>query len=153
MSENEIIVKIEMVVQNAEQYKPVKAHPSDAAFDLFNAGNTVVLPHGGFSLFNAGFKMELPLGWEAQIRPRSGNALKKGITVLNTPGTIDANYRGVVGVILYNASQEDVEIAHGMKIAQMVIQRIPEIRLEFGKVNENTDRGNGGFGSTDKKTN
>ena len=151
-------IKIQMCVsllenENIDDFKPFKAHSSDAAFDLINAEEEeVVLAPNERKLFSAGFKMELPIGWEAQIRPRSGNALKKGITVLNTPGTIDANYRGVVGVILYNSSKNESQvIKRGDKIAQMVIQRVEDVSLQFGNVDVNTDRGEGGFGSTDKK--
>ena len=92
--------------------------------------------------------MELPLGYEAQVRPRSGLALKHGITVLNTPGTIDAGYRGEVGVILANFGDADFAVKKGDKIAQIVIAPVtqPEI-VEVADVNE-TDRGAGGFGST-----
>ena len=93
--------------------------------------------------------MELEEGWEAQIRPRSGNALKKGLTVLNTPGTIDSLYRGIVGVILYNAGESPISISKGDKIAQMVIQRVPDVELEFvDSIERETERGVDGFGST-----
>ncbi len=95
-----------------------------------------------------GIFMELPIGFEAQVRPRSGLAAKKGVTVLNAPGTIDADYRGEVGVILINLSKEDFIIKDGERIAQMVIAK--HERTEWQEVEEltKTDRGSGGFGST-----
>ena len=142
-------VKIETIGGN-QNLRPFKEHENDAAYDIRNAEeNAVILKPGERKLFSAGFRMELPEGFEAQIRPRSGNALKKGITVLNSPGTIDSNYRGIVGVILYNASQEEVTINPGDKIAQMVINELPEVRLEFVDfISKETERGEGGFGST-----
>jgi len=99
-------------------------------------------------IIKTGLFLELPLGYEAQIRPRSGLAAKKGITVLNTPGTIDADYRGEIGVILVNLSQELFVVNNGERIAQMVIAK--HERAEWNEVNElsQTTRGAGGFGST-----
>lgn len=98
-----------------------------------------------------GLYMELPMGYEAQVRPRSGLAAKKGITVLNAPGTIDADYRGNVGVILVNLSNEDFTVENGERIAQMVIAK--HERAEWVEVEalSETDRGEGGFGSTGVK--
>jgi len=95
--------------------------------------------------------MELPEGFEAQIRPRSGLALKHGITVLNTPGTIDADYRGNIGVILINLSDADFVVNQGDRIAQMVISKHEKVELENVLFLENTKRGQGGFGHTGKK--
>lgn len=99
-------------------------------------------------LVKTGLFMELPIGYEAQVRPRSGLALKKGITVLNSPGTIDADYRGEIGVILINLSSEDFVIENGERIAQLVIAKYEQ--AEFIEVNQlsETARGAGGFGST-----
>ena len=138
------VVTIEVFVEGCE---PKKAHPSDACWDLFAAEECIIPPGGRAAICN-GFRMAIPLGYEAQIRPRSGNALKKGITVLNTPGTIDANYRGNIGTILFNSSMQTITIQKGDKIAQMAICKLPEVELEFGKVDTNTDRGTSGFGST-----
>ena len=99
-------------------------------------------------LFPTGLYVELPIGYEAQIRPRSGLALKKGITVLNTPGTIDADYRGEVGVILVNLSDAPFEITDGERIAQMVIARHERAEWESVEVLDETERGAGGFGHT-----
>jgi len=101
-------------------------------------------------LVPTGLFIELPVGFEAQIRPRSGLALKKGITVLNTPGTIDADYRGEVGIILINLSNEEFVIQHGERICQMVIARHEHIGWETVEVLKETDRGAGGFGHTGK---
>ncbi len=102
-------------------------------------------------LVPTGLFIELPVGFEAQIRPRSGLALKKGITVLNSPGTIDADYRGEVGIILINLSSEEFVIEHGERICQMVIARHEHIGWEEVEVLEETVRGAGGFGHTGKK--
>jgi len=103
------------------------------------------------AVVGTGLYLELPEGYEAQIRPRSGLAAKQGITVLNSPGTIDADYRGEVGVILANVSNESVSIQHGDRIAQMVISRHQQAEwIEVESLSE-TDRGSGGFGSTGVK--
>ncbi|MEL6913945.1 MAG: dUTP diphosphatase [Pseudomonadota bacterium] len=108
------------------------------------------LAPGDRALIPTGLRVELPPGYEAQIRPRSGLALRHGITLLNTPGTIDADYRGPLGVILVNLGDVPVTIAHGERIAQMVIA--PVTRATFREVAalSDTDRGQGGFGSTGK---
>ena len=102
-------------------------------------------------LFPTGLYIELPVGYEAQIRPRSGLALKKGITVLNTPGTIDADYRGEIGVILINLSQEPVTIEDGERICQMVIAKHEQPGLIEVEVLGETERGAGGFGHSGVK--
>ena len=103
------------------------------------------------ALVPTGLLIELPVGYEAQIRPRSGLALKKGITVLNSPGTIDADYRGEVGIILINLSNEEFVIQHGERICQMVIASHEHIGWKTVELLEETDRGAGGFGHTGKK--
>lgn len=99
-------------------------------------------------LIKTGLAIALPEGYEAQVRPRSGLALKKGITVLNTPGTIDSDYRGEIGVILINLSSEDFVVNHGERIAQMVIARHETARFNQSEELSDTVRGSGGFGST-----
>ena len=101
-------------------------------------------------LVPTGIKIALPIGFEAQVRPRSGLALKNGITVLNSPGTIDADYRGEIGVILVNLSNENFVIKDGERIAQLVITKYEKVRLEEVEVLDETARGAGGFGSTGK---
>ena len=129
---------------------PAYAHASDAGMDVRSVED-LTIPAGRRALVHTGLVMELPRGYEAQVRPRSGLALKHGITVLNTPGTIDAGYRGEVGVILANFGDADFAVKKGDKIAQIVIAPVtqPEI-VEVADVNA-TDRGAGGFGSTGNK--
>ncbi|SCY35024.1 dUTP pyrophosphatase [Nonlabens sp. Hel1_33_55] len=103
------------------------------------------------AIVKTGLFIELPLGTEAQVRPRSGLAAKKGITVLNAPGTIDADYRGEIGVILVNLSNEDFTIENGERIAQLVIAKHEQPTWEEVEVLSDTDRGAGGFGSTGVK--
>jgi len=125
---------------------------NSAGMDLRAAvTENIVLKRGERALIKTGFCIAFPEGYEAQIRPRSGLALKKGVTVLNTPGTIDADYRGEVGVILINFGDEDFIIERGMRIAQMVV--CPCVQPKIVEVEEldETDRGVGGFGSTGTK--
>jgi dUTP pyrophosphatase len=100
------------------------------------------------AVIGTGLYLELPVGFEAQVRPRSGLAAKKGITVLNSPGTIDADYRGEIGVILVNISSQPVVIEHGERIAQMVISQFEQANWEEVAELSQTERGSGGFGST-----
>ena len=102
-------------------------------------------------LIKTGLFLEIPVGYEAQVRPRSGFALKNGVTVLNSPGTIDADYRGEVGVILINLSQENVEIHSGDRIAQLVFAKVEQAEWNEVETLSETERGAGGFGSTGKK--
>jgi dUTP pyrophosphatase len=102
-------------------------------------------------LIPTGLHISLPAGYEAQVRPRSGLALKKGITVLNSPGTIDADYRGEIGVVLINLSQEDFVVEDGERIAQMVIARHEQADFEIVAVLDETSRGEGGYGHTGVK--
>lgn len=126
---------------------PQYQHQSDSGLDLVSIEEQVILP-GETRLIRTGIALELPDGLEAQVRPRSGLALKNLITVLNTPGTIDAGYRGEVGVILINHGKSNFIVTEGMRIAQMVIA--PVIRAEIEEVEQlsATSRGSGGFGST-----
>ncbi len=100
------------------------------------------------SIVGTGLFIELPIGFEAQVRPRSGLAAKKGITVLNAPGTIDADYRGEIGVILVNLSNEDFTVQNGERIAQLVIAKHERVEWIVAEELSDTDRGEGGFGST-----
>ena len=126
---------------------PAYAHPSDAGMDVRSVAE-LVIPPGGRALVPTGLVVLLPPLYEAQVRPRSGLALKHGVTVLNTPGTIDSGYRGEIGIILANFGDAPFKIAKGDKVAQLVIAPVtqPEI-VETAEVDE-TDRGAGGFGST-----
>ncbi len=129
---------------------PQYAHPGDAGLDLF-ACQCVEIGPGEHALVKTGISIELPVNTEAQVRPRSGLALKHGISVLNTPGTIDEGYRGEVGVILVNLGREKFVVEKGAKIAQMVIK--PVLRVDVKEVADlsDTKRGSGGFGSTGYK--
>ena len=111
----------------------------------------IMIATGQRKLVPTGLKMKIPFAHEVQIRPRSGLALKQGVTVLNSPGTIDSDYRGPIGIILYNTSESSVTIEHGDRIAQMVVSRVEMSEMKEGKVDDDTDRGNGGFGSTGDK--
>jgi len=126
---------------------PAYAHPGDAGLDLCACEAATLLP-GERRLVRTGLVMELPSGTEAQLRPRSGLALKHGITLLNTPGTIDEGYRGELGVILVNLGQEPFEVVPGMRIAQMVIAPVLRVAVEESETLGETCRGEGGFGST-----
>lgn len=114
---------------------------------------TIVIAPGSRVLIPTGLYVEIPVGYEIQVRPRSGLALKKGITVLNTPGTIDSDYRNSIGVILVNLSDVDFEVNPGDRIAQLVLNQVPQINWISVNSQEDlssTDRGLGGFGSTGK---
>lgn len=129
--------------------KPRKAHADDAAYDLYASADGII-PASGRAVIPTGVYLELPVGFEAQIRPRSGLAAKSGITVLNTPGTIDAGYRGEIKCIMYNTERTDYPVKRGDRIAQMVIARLPEVILEEVTELSDSDRAAGGFGSTGK---
>ena len=117
-------------------------------FNAFFSGNKLTIRPGGRALIPTDQYIELPEGYEAQIRPRSGLALKHGITVLNSPGTIDADYRGNIGIILINHGTENFEIQEGDRIAQMVIAKHEYVKWEVVESLTNTERGEGGFGHT-----
>ena len=132
-----------------ELYNLKKATKDSAGFDLVAAVNKKIpLRPNTTVLIPTGFSIQLPTGYEAQVRPRSGLALKNSITVLNTPGTIDADYRGEVCVILINHVKKKFDILRGMRIAQIVFMELPKIKLEKKITLSKTKRGKGGFGST-----
>jgi dUTP diphosphatase len=145
----EITVKFTMM-SGCDDLEPRRAHHDDAAFDL-RSREDMILETGRSHLVPTGMSIELPIGYEAQVRPRSGLALKHDIMLTNSPGTIDAGYRGEVGIIMYNAGCEPFHIKRGERIAQMVIAKLPEV--VFSRVEQLSDskRGSGGFGSTGKK--
>ena len=140
------------IVNKSKHELPQYATPLSAGLDLrANLDEPITLLPLHRTLVKTGLFMELPEGYEAQVRPRSGMALKKGITVLNSPGTIDADYRGEIGVILINLSQETFVIEDGERVAQMVITKHDKADwIESDELQE-TNRGAGGFGSTGVK--
>jgi dUTP pyrophosphatase len=140
------------IVNKSKHALPEYATGLSAGMDLrANLNESIVLKPLERKLVPTGLFIQLPEGFEAQIRPRSGLALKKGITVLNTPGTIDADYRGEIGVILINLSNEDFEIADGERICQMVVASHAQVNWQAVEVLDETERGAGGFGHTGKK--
>ncbi len=126
---------------------PVQAHPGDAGMDLHSC-ESVVLSPGARCLVRTGLAVEIPAGLEGQVRPRSGLALRHGVTVLNTPGTIDAGYRGEVGVILVNLGEAPFVVEPGMRIAQMVFAAVAHVAVTVTESLTASERGAGGFGST-----
>ncbi len=126
---------------------PNFAHKGDAGMDLYSI-EEVVIPASESRLIKTGISIALPKNTEAQVRPRSGLALKHSVTVLNTPGTIDEGYRGEIGVILINHGKEDFTVNKNTKIAQMVVKPIYDINILEVNDLDDTERGNGGFGST-----
>ena len=130
-------------------YHLKKATDGSSGFDLLAAlPNKVILQPRETKLIPCGFSLQMPFGIEAQVRPRSGIALKNSVTVLNSPGTIDADYRGEICVILINHGKSIFEISPGMRIAQLIFMKLPEIEIDITKELDETDRGSGGFGST-----
>ncbi len=126
---------------------PCRQTPGSAGFDLC-AAEEAVLPAHGFAAVNTGVAVELPQGTEAQVRPRSGLAAKHGIGVLNSPGTIDSDYRGQISVVLFNTSDRDYRISRGDRIAQLVFGVLTDVELEEAESLSQTGRGSGGFGHT-----
>ena len=144
-----MIVKI---VNKSRNQLPTYSTTHSAGMDLrANLEKDVTLKPLERALIPTGLFIELPEGFEAQIRPRSGLAIKHGISVLNTPGTIDADYRGEIGIILVNLSNEEFVIQHGERICQMIIAKHETVEWNEVEVLEETERGAGGFGHTGKK--
>jgi len=129
---------------------PKYAHEGDAGMDIYSAESCILKP-GERKVISSGLKVEIPKGYELQIRPRSGLAAKNGISIVNSPGTIDHQYRGIVGVILINHGQEPFEVKHGERIAQIVLNKFETMELEESEELSDTERGAGGFGSTGTK--
>lgn len=140
------------VVNGGHQQLPTYATPQSAGMDLrANIEAPIILHPMERRLIPTGLHIALPEGYEAQVRPRSGLALKHGLTVLNSPGTIDADYRGEIGVLLINLSQEDFVINDGERIAQMVIARYEQADFIVVEELDQTERGEGGYGHTGVK--
>ncbi|TQS76225.1 dUTP diphosphatase [Ornithinibacillus gellani] len=140
-------VKVQFIHEDAKM--PYRANPGDAGLDLFSI-ETKTIPAGQATLIRTGIQIELPAGTEAQIRPRSGLALKHSITVLNSPGTIDEGYRGEIKIILINHGTVDFAIEKHMRIAQMVIAPVLQIDLIQANTLSGSAREAGGFGSSGK---
>ena len=140
------------IVNRSQWPLPQYATPQSAGVDLrADTREDIVLPPLGRAMVPTGLYLEIPAGYEAQVRPRSGLAAKKGVTVLNSPGTIDADYRGEVRVILVNLSSDPFTIVPGERIAQMVFARHEQVEWEEVETLEESERGAGGFGSTGVK--
>ena len=140
------------VVNKSKHDLPNYSTIASAGMDLrANIDDPIILKPLSRTIVKTGIFMELPIGYEAQVRPRSGLAFKKGITVLNSPGTIDADYRGEVGVILVNLSDEEFIIEDGERIAQMILAKHEQVNWFEVETLEETERGSGGFGSTGVK--
>jgi len=144
---NKIEIKIEKISGCEDLPLPFSTSEFSSGVDLLSAepSNTVLKP-GKIKLVSTGIKIMIPEGYEGQIRPRSGLAIKHGITVLNTPGTIDSDYRGTVKVILINLGEDDFTIQRGDRIAQLVIQKIFFPKFKLVETLDKTKRGEGGFG-------
>ncbi len=138
-------VRIKRIKENA--IMPMYAHEGDSGVDLFSTEDYVLKP-GERVLVSTGLVMSIPKGYEGQVRPKSGLALKNGISVCNTPGTVDSGYRGEIGVIAINLGKETFRIERGKKIAQMVFCKVEEAEFEDADELDDTKRGGGGFGST-----
>ncbi|WP_323783194.1 dUTP diphosphatase [Leisingera sp.] len=139
--------------EDADRNVPLPAYQTAGAAGADIRANlpdrdALMLEPGARVLVPTGLRLEIPAGYEVQIRPRSGLALKHGITLPNTPGTIDSDYRGPLGVILLNAGQEPFAIRHGERIAQLVVAPVLQARIELAEALTGTSRGDGGFGST-----
>ncbi len=140
------------IINHSKHALPAYETPSSAGLDVrANLNESIVLKPFERALVKTGLFLEIPAGFECQVRPRSGLALKNGITVLNSPGTIDADYRGEVGVILINLSNEVFNIEDGERIAQLVFAQVEQAKWEESTVLSDTERGAGGFGSTGVK--
>lgn len=140
-------MKLSILRNDPAAQLPTYAHPGDAGMDVRSIEELTLEP-GARALVRTGLIFQLPPDAEAQVRPRSGLALKHGVTVLNAPGTIDAGYRGEVGVILVNLGQAPFKVEKGMKIAQVVVSRVERAEIVEVCETDSTDRGVGGFGST-----
>ena len=136
----------------ADQSLPLPSYETEGAAGADVRANipsgSVLLRPAGRALISTGLKLEIPRGFEVQVRPRSGLALKHGITLANSPGTIDSDYRGILGVILLNTSTDPFEVTHGMRIAQIVVAPVIQAGFSLKTQLSETARGAGGFGST-----
>ncbi|TCL08603.1 dUTP pyrophosphatase [Shimia isoporae] len=149
-----VLIKLRWL-EGADQSVPMPSYETEGAAGADVRANFpqtgragITLAPGARALVPTGLSLEIPQGYEVQMRPRSGLALKNGITLPNSPGTIDSDYRGPLGVIVLNAGQETFEIAHGMRIAQMIVAPVLSAKFELHQELSESERGAGGFGST-----
>lgn len=140
-----VTVKVKLLSADAKM--PTRARAGDVAFDLYSAADVDLAP-GEHSAVPTGIAVEIPEGYEGQVRPRSGLAVEHGVTVLNTPGTIDSGYRGEVKTVMINLGSEPFHIDKGMRISQLAIRPVPDVNLVESKDLSGTERGARGFGST-----
>ena len=151
-SEIEARVRIVRLPEARDLPLPRQATPQSAGFDLLaHVDDRVEIPPGGRALVPTGVAIALPDGYEAQVRPRSGLALRKGLTLVNTPGTVDADYRGEIRLIVINHGDETVVVRRGDRLAQMVIHAVPRVVLEEVDALPESERGSGGFGHTGER--
>jgi len=145
-----MLVKIKKVSENA--ILPARMTKGSAGFDLYSciSGMFSILPNGGVTLIPTGIALQIPEGYEAQLRPRSGLAMKECITILNAPATIDSDYRGEIQVLLINHGNNLFYVEHGMRIAQLIIAKCEQPDFEVVSELDNTERDINGFGSTGK---
>jgi dUTP pyrophosphatase len=140
------------IINTSSNNLPEYATEGSSGMDIrANLSESIELKPLERTLVPSGLFMEIPIGYEAQVRPRSGLAIKQGLTCLNTPGTIDADYRGEIKIILINLSNETQVIHHGDRVAQMVIQKVEKVIWKMAEALEETERSAGGFGHTGKK--
>lgn len=142
-----MVLKVKKIREEA--VLPKYAHPGDAGMDVCSCVDCILKP-GERMMVTTGLAFEVPYGYELQTRPRSGLALRNGISIVNTPGTLDAGYRGELGIILINHGQEDFEIKKGERIAQAVINKVELVDIEEAEVLSESERGTNGFGSSGK---
>ena len=146
------MTKIKIKKLSNEVLTPKYETPGSSGMDIAAYINEdIIINSGDKALIPTGFSLSIPQGYEVQIRPRSGLAIKKGITILNTPGTIDSDYRGEIKVVLINLSKDKFTVKNGERIAQMVVCPIVQVSIEEVKELSETNRGIGGFGSTGTK--
>jgi dUTP pyrophosphatase len=142
-----LAVTVKVKKLSPEAQIPKTANPGDVAFDLFSIIDYELKPSNRYAI-PTGIAVEIPIGYEGQVRPRSGLGLKYGLTVINAPGTIDSGYRGEIRVSLLNLGNESFQVKKGMRIAQLAIRPVPKVQfLEVDELSD-TKRGEGGFGST-----
>ncbi|MGY5852551.1 MAG: dUTP diphosphatase [Candidatus Thorarchaeota archaeon] len=142
-----VVVKVKRLSEDAQI--PKMAKPGDVAFDLYSTIDHELQPGERFAV-PIGIAVEIPVGYEGQVRPRSGLALREGVTVLNSPGTIDSGYRGEVKCTLINHGESAFQITKGMRVGQLAIRPAPVVAMEEVDSLSDTERGEGGFGSTGK---